>query len=170
MLQQRLVAIPDLLVLLLRELLVPAFLLLRLPRSLDDRRRDAVQVALPVLADPPAAVRRLLEHADLLQGLAHLALHGRRGVPVVRRPVAAPVAPAVQLREGADADVPAEVDVARDGGCGRGRSESVRRARGRRTAHLRGRRTSRGRTARAPCTRPSSRCRPTSAPRVFRSV
>ena len=85
--------------------------------GLDDRGRDAVEVALAVLRDLAPAVVGLLEHADLLERLADLALHGRGAVRVVRGAVAAAVAAAVQLGERADADVFPEVDVSCDRGC-----------------------------------------------------
>ena len=97
--------------------LILLFLLLGLAGGLDYRGRDTVQVALAVLRDAAAAVLGLLEHADLLERLADLALHGGGRVRVVRGAVAAAVAPAVELGEGADADVFPEVDVSCDGSC-----------------------------------------------------
>ena len=104
---------PNLLVILL---LIFVLIVVLLFLGLDDRGREAVEVALSVLRDLAPAVVGLLEHADLLERLADLALHVRRRVRVVRGPVAPPVAPAVQLRERADADVFPQVDVPRD--CG----------------------------------------------------
>ena len=109
---------PLLLVLLSLSLFLFFLLVLLLALRLHDGRRDAVEVALAVLADPAAAVVRLLEHADLLERLADLALHARGRGRVVRGAVAAALRAAVQFCERADADVFAEVDVSRDGGCG----------------------------------------------------
>ena len=104
-------------------------LLLLLAGSLDDGSRDAVEVALAVLRDAAAAVVRLLEHADLLERLADLALDRGGRVRVVRGAVPAAVAAAVELRQRADANVFPEVDVSCDGGCRgagrRGRRDKV---------------------------------------------
>ena len=105
---------PNLLVILL---LIFILIVLLLFLGLDDRGRDAVEVALAVLGDAAAAVVGLLEHADLLERLADLALDRGRGVGVVRGAVPALVAAAVELGERADADVFAEVDVSCDGSC-----------------------------------------------------
>jgi len=44
--------------------------------SLDNSRGDTVQISLTVLADPPAAIFRLLQHPNLLQRLADFSLNG----------------------------------------------------------------------------------------------
>ena len=105
-----------LLLLLLLLLFLLFLVLLLLARGLYDGRRDTVEVALAVLRDAAAAVVGLLEHADLLERLADLALHGRGAVRVVRGAVAAAVAATVELGQGADADVFPEVDVSCDRG------------------------------------------------------
>lgn len=91
--------------------------LLSLAGRLNDGGRDAVEVALTVLGNAAAAVVGLLEHADLLKRLADLALNRGRSIRVVRWAVAATVAAAVQLGQGADTDVFPEVDVSCDRGC-----------------------------------------------------
>lgn len=55
--------------LLLRLLLLVLVLAGRLALGFDDGGGDAVEVALAVLRDAPPAVRRELEHADLLERL-----------------------------------------------------------------------------------------------------
>jgi hypothetical protein len=59
----------------------------------------------------------VLEHADLLKALEHLALDSTRGVAVVRRAEAAVLRATVQLLKLADTDRLAQVDVARKRSC-----------------------------------------------------
>lgn len=51
--------------------------------SLDNGGCDSIQVALTILANPPATVFGLLEDTDLLQGLANFALDGSGCIGVV---------------------------------------------------------------------------------------
>ena len=68
------------------------------------------------MADTSAAVIGLLKDTDLLQRLADLALDRGGGVCVVRGAVTTSVAASVELCQGTDPDVFAEVDVAGYGG------------------------------------------------------
>ena len=101
-------------------------LLLGLAGSLDNRGRDAVEVTLAILGNAAAAVVGLLQDANLLEGLADLALDRGGCVRVVRGAVPAAVAAAVKLDQGADANVFPEVDVSRDSGCCCGSTEDKR--------------------------------------------
>lgn len=105
----------DLLFLLLNLLFL--LLVLLFPRGLHYRGRDTVKITLAILGDAASTVVGLLEDTNLLERLADLALDGRGAVCVVRWAVAAAVAATVELRQGADTDVLAEVDVAGNGRC-----------------------------------------------------
>ena len=98
-------------------LLLLLFLILLFPLCLDDGSSDAVKIPLTVLADAAAAVVGLLEDTDLLERLADLALDRGRGVCVVRGTVAPSLGTTVELGQGADTDILAEVDVPCDSSC-----------------------------------------------------
>ena len=104
------------LLLLLGGLLLFLFFLLLLTLLLDNSSGDTVEVTLAVLRDAAATVLSLLEHTDLLEALADLALNGAGSVAVVRRAVTAALAATVEAGERTDTDVLAEVDVACYGG------------------------------------------------------
>lgn len=78
---------------------------------------DPVQIPLATLRDAAAAlVLVLLEHADLLQRLHHLAVDGPGGVDVVGRAGTTVLGGAVDLAQTANTDGLAHVDVTGDGG------------------------------------------------------
>lgn len=93
-----------------QSLLLVLILLLGLHRRL----RDSVQIPLTALCDATATlVIVLLQHADLLQRLAHLAVYRAGSVNMVGGAHAAVLLAAVDLAQAADADGLAHVDVAR---------------------------------------------------------
>lgn len=75
-----------------------------------------MQVTLSILRDPAAATSVELEDTDLAKSLDDLALDRSRSVAVVGGAVAAVDGAAVDLLEGSDSDVLAEVDEAGDRG------------------------------------------------------
>lgn len=93
-------------------LVILILVLLRLHGGL----RNTVQVTLATLGDAPAAlVLIVLQHANLLQRLHHLAVDRARGVDVVRGTGAAVLGAAVDLAHAADTDRLPQVNVAGDG-------------------------------------------------------
>lgn len=106
-----------LLVLLLLRLLL-GLLLLLLALGLEDGGGDTVKVTHAVLRDLAATVGVGLKDTNLLEGLDNRALDTGGRVAVVAGADTAAVLGAVELGEGTDTDVLAEVDVAGDRSCG----------------------------------------------------
>ena len=75
-----------------------------------------IQIPPPTLRDPPSPlILILLQNANLLQTLHHLAIDASTGINMMARSRAAVLGAAVDLAQAADADRLAEVDVSSDG-------------------------------------------------------